>query len=317
MLAFVSTGLEFRAGVIGRISAPFHVIVWNLNTEHFRCIFEDSTGDYKTDQISFIDIGKDSFVFLGSGSSRHVIGLNVRDSTITKFDRGNYHFNHLEQSSIAISNGGEWLALGAGREENVAKSPPIAIWSIATQTSVQFLFDPNTYSAFDVCFCKHHNKESLVIACNLGIQICSIGDLKPPQIVGRNEIYRMLACSQCRQFIAAASWSWPSGGKLTTIIEIYATVEDFTLIRSITIDSSIKGMRLTKNGNILIVLCDGILKTYLVSSGDLTFEMQINTDQLASLSDLPEDESKISVIGYDKIDLYEFDWELQLEELLV
>ena len=123
----------------------------------------------------------------------------------------------------------------------------------------------------------------------------------------------MLACSQCRQFIAAASWSWPSEGKLTTIIEIYATVADFTLIQSNNIGTGIKGMRLTKNGDILIVLCDGILKTYLVSSGALAFEMQINTDPLSSLSDLSEDESKISVIGYDKMDLYELDWEHRLE----
>ena len=309
MLAFVSITPDLGEG----IPEQFRVFLWNLTTGNIRCLFEDSTSYHKTDRISFRDINTNAFVFLGSGCSRYVICLDVRDSTITKFDRGDHLFNHMEHSSISISNDGEWLALGAARDKKVANSPPIAIWSITTQTSLPFRFDPKTYSAFDVCFCKHHGREVLVIACNLGIQICSVVDLSPPQIVGRDENYRMLACSKCRHFIAAASWSWPSGGKLTTIIEIYATEDDFTLIQSITIDSEIEGMRLTQNGDILVVLCRGILKNYFVSSGDLAFEIQINTDLLSSLTEFSADESKISVIGYDKIDVYEFDWEHRLE----
>lgn len=309
MLTFVSTTPDFGEG----IPEQFRVFLWNLATGNIRCLFQDSSSEYKTDRISFRDIGSNAFVFLGSGCRRYAICIDVRDSTIKKFDRGDHLYNHLELSSISISNDGEWLALGAGREEKLANSPPVGIWSITTQTSLPFIFDPKTYSAFDVCFCKHHGKESLVIACNLGIQICSVGDRNPPQIVGRDENYRMLACSKCRQFIAAASWLWLSGGKLTTIVEIYATEVDFKLIRSITIDSEIKGMKLTKNGDILVVLCHGILKLYHVKSGDLVFESRINTDQLSSLTEISEDEGRIAVIGYDKIEVYEFDWEHRME----
>jgi hypothetical protein len=122
----------------------------------------------------------------------------------------------------------------------------------------------------------------------------------------------MLTCSQCREFIAAASWSRPTGAELIRTIEIFATAGNLTLIRSIIIESEINGMRLTKNGEILVVLCHCRLKVYLVSSGDLAFEVMIETDRHSSLSDFSEDESRITVIGYNKIDIYELDWKYRL-----
>jgi serine/threonine protein kinase len=308
MLAFVSTDSRFREDV----PDPFRVFLWNPTTDNVRCLFEDLTSDHKTDRISFRDIAGNAFVFLSSGTCRHVICLNAQDSTITKFDRGDYIFNRTEQSSIAISKSGEWLVLGASRAEKDANSPPITIWSIITRTPLSFRFDPKTYSAYDVCFCNHHGRESLVIACNIGIQICSVEDLTLPQIIGECKNYRMLTCSQCREFIAAASWSRPTGAELTRTIEIFATAGNLTLIRSIIIKTEIYGMRLTKNGEILIVLCHCRLKVYLVNSGDLAFEILIDTDRHSSLSDFSEDESRVTVIGYNKIDIYELDWKYRL-----
>ncbi len=287
---------------IGRILAV------DFATGCARILLQSENHELMIDGFSLCQIGSDCLVFAGHVKRQFVICLNPSNLSISKLDRGEFIFDWSWGSgSFAMSCDGAWVAFGAGRRLKPNQPPPFSIWEVATKRQIEIDFDPLTEFASNVCFCKYLGKTALLFGCNLGIQVCSIGNDFQHVSFGMAGDYSILSVSECGLFVAHASLH--VGHETKSIVEVFNLNVGKDRIFTMEFALEVKSLRLSRDGEILIVHFERLLQFYSIALHGLVYEEPISGDSLARLSNFSGDEGRFCIIGYKNVSMYEIEWD--------
>jgi hypothetical protein len=312
-VVFSSEGLPYSdpAGVV--LPGSLRVLSWDVDKSSL-----DQHGcgwlkESQPDEIACCVNGGYDYVFFVSGRQRYVIGMDFANGGIIELDRGDFSYNYGSRCSIAVSASAEWVATCRYQERVEDGQPIISLWRMATKERVLTEFDCGAKQAYNIAFCRIGSREFLVAGCDNGLAMFAVLGAGNPRIVGGEHEYRMVVTSSCQTVVAAASWI--VSRVIATTIEIYSATRGFVFLRQICFDGNLLGMRLTKNGDLLVVLTSDHLRVYSVVDGLMVYEIDLDIDGVTRLSDFSLNESRIAIVGHKTISVYEFDWEYYLSEI--
>jgi hypothetical protein len=250
-------------------------------------------------------------IFYGDVGQRLVIEMNLFNGETREFDRGDNNFAALGKSSIAISPDGFYIAFsgsvksGDGIFDNISI---LQVWNRITKKQIQI--DEDVQQISEVAFGYYLGVLALFVGSSRGLRVISILGEFDCLTLGNEERISHVSVSTCGNYVAAAKTTIYHAGHLK--INIFDLTHGGVLVLSFEINSSIKSMCLTRNGEMLIVLLEkNYVNYYSIVQGKSVYEQRIRGDYFGytKISNLSENENRFFVSGGTRCDLFEIEWE--------